>query len=247
MRPTGQHELTLRASAGLGLPSVEAPVVTSAYYDVPGGSLAEAGIVLLRRTDGGRSIWELRLPAEESCLELEEDGAQGQPPSSVPKLLQAHLRHGPLERIAELRTQRSRDLVEVELELRSASPAHIGLLARELHGGGGGAVPRGEGRVFRCADRGVAQSSARAAARDRAARPRDTTRSRPREPARHARRPPPHAGAAARGEEADLRGHVRARRAPEGAGRRARRGARPRRPPRSARGRGRRARRRGRA
>lgn len=136
MRPTGQHELALRASAGLGLPSLEAPVFTSAYYDVPGGSLAAAGIALLRRTDGGRSIWELRLPAEDSCLELEEDGAQGQPPSSVPKLLQAHLRHGPLERIAELRTRRIGELVEVELELRSASPAQLGLLARELTAAG---------------------------------------------------------------------------------------------------------------
>jgi CHAD domain-containing protein len=136
MRPTGQHELTLRASDGLGRRPVEAPVLTSAYYDVPGGSLAAAGIVLLRRTDGGRSVWELRLPAEESCLELEEDGAQGQPPSSVPKLLQVHLRYGPLERIAELSTRRTGELVEVELELRSASPAQLGLLARELTAAG---------------------------------------------------------------------------------------------------------------
>ena len=136
MRPTGQHELTLRASDGLGRPAVEVPVFTSAYYDVPGGSLAAAGIVLVRRTDGGRRVWELRLPAEESRLELEEDGAQGQPPSSVPKLLQAHLRYGPLERIAELRTRRTGELVEVELELRSASPAQLGLLARELTAAG---------------------------------------------------------------------------------------------------------------
>lgn len=111
---------------------LEAHVCASGYYDVPGGSLAAAGIVLLRRTDGGRSVWELRLPAEESRLELQEDGAQGQPPSAVPKLLRAHLRYGPLERIAELRTRRTGELVEVELELRSASPAHLGLLAREL-------------------------------------------------------------------------------------------------------------------
>jgi CHAD domain-containing protein len=115
---------------------MEAPVLTSAYYDVPGGSLAVAGIVLLRRTDGGRSSWELRLPAEQSCLELAEDGGQGQLPSAVPKLLQAHLRHGPLERIAELRTRRTGELVEVELELRSASPTQLALLARELTAAG---------------------------------------------------------------------------------------------------------------
>ena len=136
MRHTGQHELTLGARAGFRVPPLgglplETRVFTSVYYDVPGGSLATAGIMLLRRTEGSRSVWQLRLPAEQPLLELEEDGDQGQPPSAALKLLQTHLRHGPLERIAELRTRRSGEL-EVELGLRSASPAHLDLLAREL-------------------------------------------------------------------------------------------------------------------
>ena len=141
MRRTGRHELTRGASAGFRLPPLgglplEARVITSVYYDVPGGSLAVAGIALLRRTEDGRSIWQLRLPVEESCLELEEDGDQGQPPSAALKLLRAHLRHGPLERIAELRTRGSREL-ELELGLRSGSAAHLELLARELAAAGG--------------------------------------------------------------------------------------------------------------
>jgi CHAD domain-containing protein len=137
MRATGRHELTRFRLPPVGGRPLEARVFTSVYYDVPGGSLASVGITLLRRTDGGRGVWELRLPAEESCLALEEDGARGQPPSTVLKLLQAHLGHGPLERIAELRTRRSGELIEVELELRSASLAHLDLLARELTARGG--------------------------------------------------------------------------------------------------------------
>jgi CHAD domain-containing protein len=137
MRATGRHELTRFRLPPLGGRPLEARVFTSVYYDVPGGSLASVGITLLRRTDGSRGVWELRLPAEESCLALEEDGAQGQPPSTVLKLLHVHLRHGPLERIAELRTRRSGELIEVELELCSASLAHLDLLARELTARGG--------------------------------------------------------------------------------------------------------------
>ena len=119
MRAPRQRELTLHAPTGFRLPALggqplEARVFTSVYYDVPDGSLAAAGITLLRRTEGGRSAWQLRLPAEDSRLELEEDRDPGQPPSAVLKLLQAHLRHGPLERdrrathAAERRARRAR-------------------------------------------------------------------------------------------------------------------------------------------
>ncbi len=168
MRATGQHELTLDAPAGFRLPPLgglplEARVFTSVYYDVPGGSLAAAGITLLCRTERGGTVWQLKLPAEDALLELEEEGGPVQPPRSFLQLLQAHLRRGPLEPIAELRTRRSGELVarngttaevtvdevavldehrvrdrfvEVELELRSGSPAHLDLLAQELAAAG---------------------------------------------------------------------------------------------------------------
>jgi CHAD domain-containing protein len=85
---------------------LDPPVVTSVYYDVPGGSLAAAGITLRCRTGQGRSVWQLTLPSDGSHLELEVDGPPLQPPQAVLALLPAHLRHGPLEPVAELRSTR---------------------------------------------------------------------------------------------------------------------------------------------
>jgi CHAD domain-containing protein len=121
MRATGEHELKFRLRP-LGRLSLVPRGSTAVYYDVPGGSLALAGITLLLRTEGGRSMWQLKLPAEGSRLELEAEGGPKQPPRSLVMLLQAHLRHGPLEPIAELRTGRSGE-IEVELEPRAGSSA----------------------------------------------------------------------------------------------------------------------------
>jgi len=112
MRATGGHELKLDAPAGFRLPPLGgrplAPrVFTSVYYDVPGESLAAVGITLRRRTENGRGVWQLKLPADDSRLELEAEGGPGQPPEELLALLHAHLRRGPLERVAELRTHRS--------------------------------------------------------------------------------------------------------------------------------------------
>ena len=78
MRATHRHAWKLGRPGGLRLPALagaplDPPVVTSVYYDVPGGSLAAAGITLRRRTGQGRSVWQLKLPADGSHLELEED------------------------------------------------------------------------------------------------------------------------------------------------------------------------------
>src|SRR5947207_8239179 len=111
MRATRRHGWKLGRPGGLRLPALvgaplDPPVVTSVYYDVPGGSLAAAGITLRCRTGQGRSVWQLTLPADGSHLELEEDGPPLQPPQAWLALLPAHLRHGPLEPVAELRSTR---------------------------------------------------------------------------------------------------------------------------------------------
>lgn len=111
MRATRRHEWKLDRPAGQRLPplagsQLDPPVVTSVYYDVPGGSLAAAGISLRCRTGQGRTVWQLTLPADGSRLELEEDGAPLQPPPGFLALLRAHLRHGPPEPVAELRSTR---------------------------------------------------------------------------------------------------------------------------------------------
>jgi CHAD domain-containing protein len=189
MRATSEYERKLDAPVGFRLPPLggrplDPRVFTSVYYDVPGGSLAAAGITFRCRTEDGHSVWQLKLPAEGSRLELEEEGGPRQPPRAMLELLRAHLRHGPLERVAELRTRRSGELVardgttaevtldevavidsrrvrdrfvEVEVELRTGSPAHLDVLAEELASAG---AERGNGlpKVFRALDRGSANA-----------------------------------------------------------------------------------------
>jgi CHAD domain-containing protein len=190
MRATSEYERKLDAPAGFRLPPLggrplEPRVFTSIYYDVPGGSLAAAGITLRCRIEDGRSLWQLKLPAEESRLELEEAGSPARPPEALFELLHAHVRHGPLERIAELQTHRSGELlsrhgttaevtmdevavmdagtvrdrfVEIEVELRSGSPAQLDLLAEEL--ASAGAEPgNGTPKVFRALGRTAGQAA----------------------------------------------------------------------------------------
>jgi CHAD domain-containing protein len=191
MRATSEYERKLDAPVGFRLPPLggsplEPRVFTSVYYDVPGASLAAAGITLRRRTEHGNSVWQLKLPAEDSRLELEVEGGPRKPPQQLLDLLQAHLRHGPLERVAELRTRRRGELVarngttaevtvdevavmdarrvqdrfvEVEVELRKGSPGQLDVLADEL--AEAGAEPgAGTPKVFRALDLDQAKSPA---------------------------------------------------------------------------------------
>src|SRR5256885_4477908 len=184
MRATSEHELKLDAPSGFRLPPLGgrplAPrVFTSVYYDVPGGSLADGGITLRRRTENGSGVWQLKLPADDSRLELEAEGGPGQPPEELLALLHAHLRRGPLERVAELRTHRNGELVdrngttaevtadevtvldsgdagnhfvEVEIELRDGSPDGLDEIAGELVSAG--AEPgKGLPKLFRALGR----------------------------------------------------------------------------------------------
>ena len=126
MRALRRHEWKLGRPGDVRLPplagsQLDPPVVTSVYYDVPGGSLAAAGISLCCRTGQGRSVWQLTLPSGGSRLELEEEGAPLQPPPTLLALLRAHARRGPLEAVAELRSTRRS---AVDGAAGEESPAH---------------------------------------------------------------------------------------------------------------------------
>ena len=168
MKATAEYERKLDAPVGFRLPPLggqplESRSFRSVYYDVPGGSLAASGITLRRRTERGRSVWQLKLPAKGSRLELEEPGGPVHVPENLTLLLRAHLRRGPLATVVELRTRRSGELVvrdgsqaevtldevsvmdthrvrdrfvEVEVELRNGDPRQLDRIARELRDAG---------------------------------------------------------------------------------------------------------------
>jgi CHAD domain-containing protein len=137
MRAT-RHGWKLERPAGfrppaLGGPPLEPPVVTSVYYDVPGAALATAGITLLCRTGQGRTVWQLTLPVDDSPLELEEEGAPLEPPPGLLALLRAHLRHGPIEPVAELRSTRRSSALDDDASPDSPFEELSSRLRHQLH------------------------------------------------------------------------------------------------------------------
>jgi CHAD domain-containing protein len=117
---TVEHERKLEAPHGFELPDLggeplEPRVFTSVYHDTADRSLARAGITLRRRTERGKSVWQLKLPVSGSAngarLELEEAGGPVGPPDKLRGLLRAHERRGPVAAVAELRTRRRGSLV----------------------------------------------------------------------------------------------------------------------------------------
>ena len=173
MRTTIEHERKLEAPAGWQLPplageELEPRVFTSVYHDTPALSLARAGITLRRRTERGKSVWQLKLPRDDARAEIEEAGGPVGPPESLHALLRAHVRHGAVVPVAELRTRRHGRLVvhdkgtaevtfddvrimdaqrvreeftEIEVELRDGDPSAVKAIAKELERAGAQAAP----------------------------------------------------------------------------------------------------------
>jgi CHAD domain-containing protein len=175
-----ERERKLEAREGFELPDLggeplEPRVFTSVYYDTADHSLTNAGITLRRRTERGKSVWQLKLPADDGRLELEEPGGPASPPEELSRLLHAHLRHGGVAPVATLRTRRSGSLVargrttaevtvdevavvdalrvsdgfvEVEIELRSGDPRRLDDIADKVVEAGASPAD-GRPKVFR--------------------------------------------------------------------------------------------------
>ena len=167
-----EHERKLQAPDGFELPELggtplEARLFTSVYYD--------AGITLRRRTEHGKSVWQLKLPQADARLELESPGGPLRPPDELQRPLYAHLRGVPVERIAELRTRRRGVLVErggstaevtidevsvmeerrvaqafaeIEVELMSGDPSRLDRIVKELSRAGA-SLTDGTPKLFR--------------------------------------------------------------------------------------------------
>jgi CHAD domain-containing protein len=168
VQTTVEYECKLDAPPGFELPDlggepIEPRVFTSVYHDTTERSLARAGITLRRRTERGRSVWQLKIPVNGARLELEEPGGPAGPPEPLRTLLRAHERHGSVAPVAELRTRRHGALVsrngasaevtidevsvmdaqrvqtafvEIEVELKDGEPAVLARIAKELERAG---------------------------------------------------------------------------------------------------------------
>jgi CHAD domain-containing protein len=136
MQETLERELKLEAPDGFELPDLggsplEPRVFTSVYHDTADRSLARAGITLRRRTERGRSVWQLKIPVDGTRhkgarVELEEPGGPVGPPEQLRMLIRAHERAGRVAPVAELRTRRhgfvvSRDGATAEITLDEVS------------------------------------------------------------------------------------------------------------------------------
>lgn len=168
VRSAVEYERKLEAPKGWELPDLggeplEPRVFTSVYHDTSDRSLARSGITLRRRTEHGKSVWQLKLPVDGARLELEAPGGPVGPPDGLRALLRTHERHGALARVAELRTRRhgslvtrggataevtidevtvmdaqrvAEEFVELEIELRDGEPSGIARIAKELEKAG---------------------------------------------------------------------------------------------------------------
>ena len=111
IRETVEREVKLRAGEDFTLPelggeAIEPRLFISTYHDTPDHRLARRGITLRHRLENGRGLWQLKLPAGRSRLELEAPGGPAAPPPELLALLAGHRRGAPLAPIARLRTRR---------------------------------------------------------------------------------------------------------------------------------------------
>ena len=86
-------------------------IFTATYHDTEDGRLARAGIVLRRRMENGKSVWELDV----GDTSREADGGPANPPDELLRLLVAPLLGRPLVEIAKTRTRTHGDDVETAL------------------------------------------------------------------------------------------------------------------------------------
>jgi CHAD domain-containing protein len=83
-------------------------IFTATYHDTKDKRLARAGIVLRRRMENGKSVWEVEVGNATRAA----DGGPGGPPEEILRLLTAPLRGRELVEVAKTRTRSDGDDVE---------------------------------------------------------------------------------------------------------------------------------------
>ena len=168
MKTTIERKLRLEADGSLSIDDlggepVKPRTFTSTYYDTGDRLLLRLGIELRRRLEDGTNTWQLKLPREDSRVELEAEGGPAGPPPDLAGVLRASLDGRQLRPVAKLRTQRSGRRVdgaevtldavevlegqsvasrftEIEAELVANEPQRLAALERRLRKAGAGAT-----------------------------------------------------------------------------------------------------------
>ena len=112
VKETLEREVKLRPLNGFHLPQqlVQHPqpkrIFTSTYYDTKSFALARLGITLRRRMEGGKGVWQLKLPADHARRELEIPHGSSKLPAEFADLLFAFFRGQDPIPVTKLRTER---------------------------------------------------------------------------------------------------------------------------------------------
>lgn len=108
-----EREIKLGVDSDFRLPDVPGGValprrlLTSTYYDTAAYDLAQARITLRRRSERGKTAWQLKIPLGLDRQEVELADRHDQPPAMFRELLALHLGTGPLVPVATLRVWRT--------------------------------------------------------------------------------------------------------------------------------------------
>lgn len=124
-----ERKITLCIDSDFRLPDVPDGVSlprrlqTSTYYDTAAYDLAQARITFRRRSERGKTAWQLKIPLGLDRQEVELVDRHDQPPAMFRELLALHLGTGQLVPVATLRVWRTR----LRVHRRRALVAEIAL------------------------------------------------------------------------------------------------------------------------
>jgi CHAD domain-containing protein len=112
MKSAVEREIKLAVDGSFRLPALKGSplpptILTTVYYDTPDLHLLRSRITLRHRTQGRKSLWQLKLPLDCGRREVEMPGKVSTPPPQVLDLLFIHLQGSAVGPVATMRTRRT--------------------------------------------------------------------------------------------------------------------------------------------
>jgi CHAD domain-containing protein len=103
---TRGRDLTLAVGDGFELPPLPIAItprrLRATYHDTADHRLARRGVALRRRSEDGRDVWQLQLPAVADLAPLEWEADDSAVPPEAAALVRAYVRGRPLRPVADL-------------------------------------------------------------------------------------------------------------------------------------------------